>query len=217
VNSAAPPRNVLDLPRARTYKDDERSVVWLARGDGGAWVIKRYEYAPIRQTLARLLRIHPAQRETRMNRRLRDAGLDIVPIAGGGTDRGRVWLATPERGEALQIMIQQGQPTSRAERNRLIDAVTDLWLQLVRAGWFFRDFQVANILVDDDGRPWLIDVGATRRSTSREHALRMLRQLYETAVIEGLTRTDAWRGAQRVAQQWDGAGSPRDVVALMTR
>jgi hypothetical protein len=215
VSVAAPPANLMRLPRARTYKADERSVVWLARDDDGAWAVKRYEYAPFRQVLSRLLGIHPGQRETRMNHRLRAAGLDVVPIAGGGAEGGRVWLATPERGEALQVMIQRGQPASRAERNRLIDAVVDLWLALVRAGWFFRDFQVANILVDDDGRPWLIDVGATRRSSSREHALRMLRQLHETAVVEGLTRTDAWRGARRVAARWEGADDARAVEAAL--
>ncbi|MCP3903046.1 MAG: hypothetical protein GY715_05355 [Planctomycetes bacterium] len=209
------PRDLVDRPRARTYKADERSVVWLAREPEGAWVIKLYEYAPIRQTLARMIGIHPAQRETRLNRRLRADGLAVVPIAGDGARGGRVWLATPECGEALQIMIQQGQPASRAERNRLIDAAVDLWLALVQAGWFFRDFQVANILVDDDGRPWLIDVGATRRSPSREHALRMLRQLHETAVVEGLTRTDAWRGARRVARKWGMLASARDVAAAL--
>lgn len=206
------PRDALRRPPQRIYKSDRRSTVWLAAAEGGAWVIKRCELAPLRQRLALLLGLHPAQRECRLNRRLRRDGIDVVPVEDRGTERGRVWLATRAVGESLQALLARGAPGGRAERDRLIEAVVSLWLRLVRAGWFFRDFQAANIVVDGPAPPRLIDVGGTRRSRREAHARRMLRQLYETARAEGLPLTDALRAARLAANRWPPAGSARDLL-----
>jgi len=157
-------------------------------------VFKRFEYSPLRQALAAMLGVHPGQRERRLCDRMRKAGLPVVAIAASGsTRRGlgrRCWLATPYIGMSLHNLILHDRLPSGPKRVAVLSAVGRLTGELIRRRWFNRDHKASNILIDDGGRPWLIDVGAVRRLRGSAGADRMLANLCDTLAQAGATDAD---------------------------
>ncbi|MAG16438.1 MAG: hypothetical protein CMJ21_00055 [Phycisphaerae bacterium] len=191
--------SLVAAPRDKTYKIDARSQVWRVRNDDGAFVIKRFEFSPIKQLIYACVGAHPAQWEQRWSRILREHGIDVLPIASHGSQRVGVgikrWLATREQGMSLWNWIDDGQHLcDRANRVAVTRRVANITAGLIHAGFFNRDLKTANFLVDPaTGRVALIDVGATRRSRRRENAMRMLAKLNATARHNGASRTDRLR------------------------
>ena len=173
-----------ELPPACIYKHDSRSRVWTP-GSGGAEtagiktsggvvvVFKQWVHHPLKQAVLWVLRLHPAQRERRMHRRLAAAGLPAAPIWGAGLVRRglgvEAWLATPALGESVYNRIRLG-----AEGEELAARGRTLLEQLAVAGYVWRDSKASNVLCDADGRLWLIDLGSARRSVSDAQRQRML-------------------------------------------
>jgi serine/threonine protein kinase len=206
----------------RVFKSDRRSRVWLVdrpQTAGGPVVYKRFEYAPWRQALAALLKNHPAQNELIQNQALRAVGLPVVPIIDHGIDRVRTgrkfWLCTPYRGENLRQYIHNNRVTTRQQRLRVIRFLAHMTADLIQRGYFFRDLKPSNIIVDETGRTWLIDVGSARPSRQPEHAIRMLRHLAKETAKEGVSRTDQWRFLHDVVNRCGQWGTLREVVAMV--
>jgi tRNA A-37 threonylcarbamoyl transferase component Bud32 len=149
----------------RTFKADGRSHVWLVDVPEGRRVIKRFVYFPLRQRLALLVGNHPGRRELAANRWLRAAGVRVVPIVDAGVEgRGlgcRVWLATPLAGSSLHDLLRAPEGGADA-RERLIDAAARLAADLIKAGYWFKDLKPSNVVIDEAGEAWLIDVGSAR-------------------------------------------------------
>ncbi len=210
---------LLNAEPAQVYKTDGRSRVWRVdrpREQGGPVVIKRFEYSPLRQRLADWVGAHPAQRELRSNERLRAAGLPVVPITAHGTIPAgagcRFWLMTPLVGRSLQCLMR-GQPIARGERLRLIQVVADLAGLLIRGGYYFRDFKPSNILIDDAGAAWLIDVGGLQRSDRPDRVTRMLAVMRRKVTEDQLSLTDQLRFLHAVVDQCPQLAAVRQVVA----
>lgn len=183
---------LLNLPEAELYKADRRSRVWRTDDAprGQRYVIKRFEYSPLRQRLAWWLGVHPAQRERRNAEKWAARGLPIVPIAAGGFDGGKAWLATELRGVSLERLIKSGAVPADSPRGRsLIEAVARLLALLVTKKVFFKDLKTSNILVDDRDALWLIDSGSMREASglARSGQLdRMRAMLDRTAARDGV-------------------------------
>jgi hypothetical protein len=154
-------------PVVEEFKRDDRSVVWRVERAGGPRVVKRFVYAPLRQRLSLLVGRHPGQAELKWNRALRGAGVPVVPVVDGGIEPAglgaTVWLATPLAGASMQRLIRE-EATRRTHGEALISAAADLTRALFAAGFWSRDLKPSNIVIDDDGRALLIDVGSARHA-----------------------------------------------------
>ena len=179
----------------RVYKHDARSRVWRVRGEAGrSFVVKRFEFSPLRQVLGLALGAHPGQRERRWVRRLMTAGLPVVPVVASGVQRRGAgvcyWLVTPHLGTSLHNLFFHGELADSDRRRRVLQAVGRLTGELGRRGLFNRDHKASNILINSDDRPWLIDVGAVRRRRGSAAAGRMLANLCETLTQAGADHAD---------------------------
>jgi hypothetical protein len=193
----------LDSAPIRTFKADARSRVWLVDAPQGRRVIKRFEYSPLRQRLALLLGLHPACRELRCNRRLHAAQVRVVPVIDAGVEgRGlgcRAWIATPLAGTSLHHRLQDPEAQTGG-RGRLIDAAARLARDLIQAGFWFKDLKPSNIVIDDAGDAWLIDVGSARPARKPSDTERMLAVMDRVLVRAGADETLRHRFGDTVQQ-----------------
>ncbi|MFW5682567.1 MAG: phosphotransferase [Phycisphaeraceae bacterium] len=157
---------LLALPAAQTYKADARSTVWRVDSPAGAFVLKRYEYAPLRQRLGLWLGLHPGQRERRGVRRLRSAGIAVAEVQRFAVRHGKYVQATAHRGECLQALLRESPWAVNEQSDAVLRDLAQASATLLAAGLVHRDLKVGNVLVREDGRVVLIDVGAVRRSRS---------------------------------------------------
>jgi len=215
-----PPAAYFHNPPTVVYKSDHRSRVWRIDHPHDTTppvVIKRFEYSPIRQLLARLLHCHPAQRERRANRYLRSIGLPVVPVIDHGTQRVslgcKLWLATPFAGQSLHQRLTDNPLTNRTQHLTAITAAANLTADLIQRGLFFRDLKPSNIIINDDGQALLIDVASIRPSRRRTHALRMLALLQIIANKIAVPHTDQLRFLKTVLLACPQLGSIRQTLA----
>jgi serine/threonine protein kinase len=188
----------IDAEPAQVYKHDARSRVWRVDApDGRSFVIKRFEFSPLRQLLGYCLGLHPGQRERRRCGHLQRLGLRVAPIIAAGVCRRGLgigyWLVTPYLGTSLHNLFYHDGLTDDARRARVLDAVGELTGELIRHRLFNRDHKASNILIDQDDRAWLIDVGAVRRLRGSSDAARMLKNLDDTLAQAGATPQDRVR------------------------
>lgn len=185
------------------YKQDRRSKVWrvdvnLPAGSV-AWVIKRFDHHPLRQRLACLLGLHPGQKEIRQAQRMIADGLPVLAVEGAHIQpQGlgcRFHLATRYHGVSLQQARKQ-QLIPDDQKQALLIRIGAMVASLLERGWVFRDLKTANILLDDDWQPLLIDVGSARRgapirsSQAGLRVWRMLRMLDHTLTLDGWSVED---------------------------
>lgn len=211
----------LQAQPVEVYKHDARSRVWradLPAERGGAVVIKRFEYGPVRQAMAAMLGRHPLQRERRRHVWLAKRGVRVVPVTDSGWQGSlpgcRGWLATPYKGLSLHWLLCYEAPPW-AKRRAVARSVADLLGQLIDAGLFNRDMKVSNIVVDEEQRAWLIDAGGVRRTAGAAAIWRMLAVLDETARFAGATRTDRLAVVRALVQAWPRLGTVREMLARM--
>ncbi|MEM1107783.1 MAG: lipopolysaccharide kinase InaA family protein [Planctomycetota bacterium] len=181
------PDGLWALPEAEVFKRDRRSRVWRVVDEAGrSWVIKRFEYSPLRQRLVAKVGQHPAQREIDWHAKLIAAELPVVPIAAAGHDEsGRRWLITPWIGDDLADWVRDGRlldrPKLRQDVARQLGSIAGRIMQM---RVLHRDFKARNVVVDDAGKAWLIDAGGCRGGKGTPLlaiALRMLTLLHRTA------------------------------------
>jgi eukaryotic-like serine/threonine-protein kinase len=89
---------------------------------------------------------------------------NIVAVHDAGFDNGRCWVAYQYvAGQPLWLYRNQHQmdPTTAA---RIIRALADALDHAHRMGVVHRDIKPANVIIDEQGRPRLIDFGLARRS-----------------------------------------------------
>lgn len=182
----------LDGDVIEVYKHDARSKVWLVEhATRGAIVVKRFEYRPARQRLSLIVGTHPAQVELARNHQLRKAGVRVIPIIDAGEERsgfgGRSWLATPQSGRSLQNLLTDTS-TSTSEAEALILSAASLTQSLIGAGYTFKDLKPSNIIIDETGDAFLIDVGCAKPDTSHKQVTRMLAVMDRVLKRDGVGR-----------------------------
>ena len=69
-------------------------------------------------------------------------------------------------GQTLQARVATGGPLDAASLDKLLRPLLDGLEQVHAAGFLHRDIKPANILLDDQGRPTLIDFGASRAAVA---------------------------------------------------
>lgn len=222
----------LDGRPAETFKSDARSRVWRVETPQGPRVVKRFEHSPLRQRVALWLGLHPAQRELRRNRRLRAAGIAVVPAVDAGVERDgrgvRVWLAFPWRGRSLVHLLRAGALRDLRDRRRAAETLAALTADLIRGGWLNRDHKSSNLLLDDQGAAWLVDAGAVRRAPLPRRmgvplpgaggaGERMLALLHATTPRRLVSRPERLRFLWRVVDQAPSLGDRRSLARRLMR
>lgn len=195
-------RVILAATPARVFKSDIRSRVWLVEVGGVRWVVKQFRHSPLRQRIAALLGMHPGQREARQAQRL--AGLPVVPVAAMGMHDGGFCVVTRYVGKSLQHAVAQGVMRDPQSRRAIVEQLAAQLLMLHRTGWFLRDYQAANLVIDAKGMLWLIDVGSARQTRGAKFLDRMAALLVHTLRQEGASRADVGRILRMVSRAVDG-------------
>ncbi|MCE9589032.1 MAG: hypothetical protein K8S99_00730 [Planctomycetes bacterium] len=221
IPGATLPTAVLGAEPIHVFKSDPRSRVWKAGSPWGPLVIKRFEHSPLRQRVAMVLRVHPAQRERRWNSRLVRAGVPVVPVAAWGVERcrggGRAWLAYPFLGESLMWGVREGRIDGYARRSRVTHAVASAVAALLNAGLIHRDLKSSNVMVTPDDRAYLIDVGAVRSSRSPEARWRMLADLAAALKPAWVGRAERLRFLTALTRACPDLGDPKALARVIGR
>jgi tRNA A-37 threonylcarbamoyl transferase component Bud32 len=170
-------------PVLTLFKHDQRSRVWAVQTDAGVRVVKQFVHNPLRQTISRLIGRHPAQLEVQVQRRMRDAGLPVVPVIATGREGAALWLATAHADESLQRRLSRAMPDEAAT---LIDAAADLTRRIIAAGWTFKDLKPSNIVVDVADSLSLIDVGSARPTATAPRIARMIAVMTRVLARDGV-------------------------------
>ncbi|WP_145079869.1 BUD32 family EKC/KEOPS complex subunit [Poriferisphaera corsica] len=178
------------------YKQDRRSRVWLVEYHGKPYVIKRFEYIPLRQILGWIIGLHPAQIEARRATQLIKQGLPAQPIVAAKLINGKAHLLTEFAGQQAYQELKSGNFASFAKRKQILQAISRLMRKLITSGWVFRDCKLSNMIISDKDRSIkLIDVGSFKRNCSRRRRLNMIRILDDTAKRANLSRAERLRMA----------------------
>lgn len=198
------------------FKEDRHSRVWLVRAPAlGRVVVKRYEFSPLRQRLAWLVKLHPGQRERRMNRYLAARGVPVLPVIQAGVQRrltgDRLWLARPMWGRSLQRWLARPGTMSWEIRWRVTHGVAQIITRLLDLGLIFPALTTDNLIVSTEGQVWLNDVGQLRHSRRRRRKLRMLATLDRFAAAEGANRSDRLRCLRLILAVHQDLGDLRSV------
>jgi len=212
------PGALFGLPPVKVYKSDARSRVWRVETAAGPVVVKRFEFSPLRQRLLALLGLHPMQREVRITRMLLAAGVRAAPILGHGVDRaagGRYWIATPWKGQSVYMLLKRGGFRDFAGRRASASAVAEVTAALLNAGLAHRDHRLNNMLLDEHGDAWLVDVMGVRRSRGESDVLRTITALAVGSQRIGMTRGDRWRFLTALVKFRPGLGDPRQLAGKL--
>src|SRR5262249_1734061 len=141
------------------------------------------------QRLSFLAGNHPAQIELRWNTRLRGKGVPVVSIVDGGVQPHgagcRVWLATPLKGRSLQRVLRDPATPDPRRQSRLRGGAAPP-CKVFRAWPWPRDLKPSTIVIDEDGRAWLIDVGSVRAGAALGKTVRTLAVMDRVLARDGV-------------------------------
>lgn len=208
----------LHAPPAWVFKQDRRSRVWQVETDAGPLVYKRFQYSPTRQLFAKLLGVHPGQRELAAAEQLRGMGFPVVPILAHGTQKSPLgvmfWLVTPYIGHSVQEMGKQAELEHPKQRKHVIDHIAVLTAELILRGWYNRDHKTSNLLFDKHGKIWMIDVGGAQPAKKgRPQTLRMLAMLNKTLAKDEIPPAERQYLFDMIRQRCDFLG-PLDKLLV---
>ena len=140
-------------------------------GDGGfGEVFRAYDPRLDRDVAVKVLK-QPNPGERVMERFFREARAvarldhpNIVAVHDSGFDGGRCWVAYQLVGGRPLWWYRDHHPMDATTVARIIRALADALDHSHHMGVVHRDLKPANVLIDDQGRPRLIDFGLARRS-----------------------------------------------------
>lgn len=169
---------------ALVYKDDARSRVVRVDVPAGSFVIKRYVYAPWRQFMAWKIGSHPIQREQLAISLLDEQGFRVLPMLASGvlsTKRGFIGYGISRFvGESLHRRIRRKLFDSDDQQRLALESAGEQTARLIEQGIYHRDLKASNLLIDDEGHAWLIDVGDIRGTRSQAKFNSMLQGMDTT-------------------------------------
>jgi len=153
-------------PAAQEFASNERrQVVRLRSEQGVEVVVKRFLPRHRVQRLInrgrRALGQSPAQKEWRALSRLRSVGLNVPDLLA---------LARLQDGGELLVLrfipgiaLEEALASDRRERHRLLTAMGEQVALLHSTRWVHRDLHTGNFVIDEQGRPALLDFQRARR------------------------------------------------------
>jgi eukaryotic-like serine/threonine-protein kinase len=89
---------------------------------------------------------------------------NIVAVYDAGHDAGKCWIAYQYIKGRTLLRQRDQQPFDLTTSVRIILDLADALDYAHRHGVFHRDLKPTNVIIDEQGRPWLIDFGLARRT-----------------------------------------------------
>lgn len=118
--------------------------------------------------------------------------VDLTSLPGEGGCLATSWVGP----SLLHWLRGQAVVGPACPQATVLEAVGDQAAKLLAGGWVFRDLRSANIVLDESGRPFLIDVGSARPGRpwqpggAPRRAWRTLRMLDHSLERDGVAMTD---------------------------
>jgi serine/threonine protein kinase len=174
-------------------------------GSGGQGVVFRARDPEGRVVAIKLLLSSTPSAVARFEREgslLADLGHGFVPLLGSGLSGGQPYLVLPFfPGGSLGDRLRRG-PLRLAESLELVRALCSALARAHARGLVHRDLKPDNVLYDEDGQPWIADLGIAK-----------------VRGVDALSRTGEARGtlgymAPEQARDAKHVGSPADLFSL---
>jgi len=191
-------------------------------GRGGMGVVYRARQSSLQRTVALKMIPNAALASSIDLQRLRAEALaaarlrhpNIVPVYEVGEQDGQPWFSMQYiPGSTLSERLQRG-PMPPREAVSLLIPVVDAIGAAHRAGVLHRDLKPGNILIAEDGTPFVTDFGLAKRVSVDDHVSAGAADLHSLTQSGAILGTPAWMSPEQAAGQTDAIGVAADVYSL---
>ncbi|MFN5974740.1 MAG: serine/threonine-protein kinase [Planctomyces sp.] len=191
-------------------------------GRGGMGVVYRARQSSLQRTVALKMIPNAALASSIDLQRLRAEALaaarlrhpNIVPVYEVGEQDGQPWFSMQYiPGSTLSERLQRG-PMPPREAVSLLIPVVDAIGAAHRAGVLHRDLKPGNILISEDGTPFVTDFGLAKRVSVDDQVSAGAADLHSLTQSGAILGTPAWMSPEQAAGQTDAIGVASDVYSL---
>lgn len=191
-------------------------------GRGGMGVVYRARQSSLQRTVALKMIPNAALASSIDLQRLRAEALaaarlrhpNIVPVYEVGEQDGQPWFSMQYiPGSTLSERLQRG-PMPPREAVSLLIPVVDAIGAAHRAGVLHRDLKPGNILISEDGTPFVTDFGLAKRVSVDDQVSAGATDLHSLTQSGAILGTPAWMSPEQAAGQTDAIGVAADVYSL---
>jgi len=191
-------------------------------GRGGMGVVYRARQGSLQRTVALKMIPNAALASSIDLQRLRAEALaaarlrhpNIVPVYEVGEQDGQPWFSMQYiSGTTLSERLQRGPMPPRDAVSLLIPIVEAIGAAH-RAGVLHRDLKPGNILIAEDGTPFVTDFGLAKRVSVDDQASQGGGELHSLTQSGAILGTPAWMSPEQAAGQSDAIGVAADVYSL---
>jgi serine/threonine-protein kinase len=191
-------------------------------GRGGMGVVYRARQGSLQRTVALKMIPNAALASSIDVQRLRAEALaaarlrhpNIVPVYEVGEQDGQPWFSMQYiSGTTLSERLQRGPMPPRDAVSLLIPIVEAIGAAH-RAGVLHRDLKPGNILIAEDGTPFVTDFGLAKRVSVDDQASQGGAELHSLTQSGAILGTPAWMSPEQAAGQSDAIGVATDVYSL---
>ena len=191
-------------------------------GRGGMGVVYRARQSSLQRTVALKMIPNAALASSIDLQRLRAEALaaarlrhpNIVPVYEVGEQDGQPWFSMQYiPGSTLSERLQRG-PMPPREAVSLLIPVVDAIGAAHRAGVLHRDLKPGNILIAEDGTPFVTDFGLAKRVSVDDQVSAGAADLHSLTQSGAILGTPAWMSPEQAAGQTDAIGVASDVYSL---
>ncbi|MFM8727145.1 MAG: serine/threonine-protein kinase, partial [Planctomycetaceae bacterium] len=139
---------------------------------------------------------------------------NIVPVYEVGEQDGQPWFSMQYiPGSTLSERLQRG-PMPPREAVALLIPVVEAIGAAHRAGVLHRDLKPGNILIAEDGTPFVTDFGLAKRVSVDDQASAGAAGLHSLTQSGAILGTPAWMSPEQAGGQTDASGVAADVYSL---
>lgn len=191
-------------------------------GRGGMGVVYRARQSSLQRTVALKMIPNAALASSIDLQRLRAEALaaarlrhpNIVPVYEVGEQDGQPWFSMQYiPGSTLSERLQRG-PMPPREAVSLLIPVVEAIGAAHRAGVLHRDLKPGNILIAEDGTPFVTDFGLAKRVSVDDQASAGAAGLHSLTQSGAILGTPAWMSPEQAGGQTDAIGVAADVYSL---
>ena len=191
-------------------------------GRGGMGVVYRARQSSLQRTVALKMIPNAALASSIDLQRLRAEALaaarlrhpNIVPVYEVGEQDGQPWFSMQYiPGSTLSERLQRG-PMPPREAVSLLIPVVEAIGAAHRAGVLHRDLKPGNILIAEDGTPFVTDFGLAKRVSVDDQVSAGVTGLHSLTQSGAILGTPAWMSPEQAGGQTDTIGVAADVYSL---